>query len=554
MNRGRSSTQIVLCFLAMLLLAVIGCSGGSDSLPQTYSISGAVTGDTLGGVTINLTDAANASTTDVSAANASTITDAEGKFSFTGRANGTYTVTPVKAGYTFNPISTVVVVSGASVTGRDFLATATGASTYIISGTVSGAASSGVTITLSGDSTGSVVTGVGGTYSISGLLPGSYTVTPSRTGFTFSPTSSAVTITTENSAANDFFATIPTTFTQADLTGTWRMNLLKTGNRGDGTPVNEWDRARITINSSGVATCLSVDGSFDGGNVCPSPFNLTLTMNPSTGVITQSGDHAVNDGGHMTMTSNKNFLAGTGTGGTGAIGQSSYQLVIVQKEVAGTVYSNADMQGKSFVYHQLQVGTTAKWEYGTGTTDGSGAINLSSSTDPSGTTAPGDVGSAISIDGNGVATMTGASMATFQGFLSDDKKTVVGTVTQSDGGNLSYRLMIIQITGQIYTAGFLPPGASVQHVLGCGATAFWIHYTSTVGNLGVITFSNWVASDPSITAPASRTGSLDASGKVTLAEDPSYHGQVSHDGKFTVNTLTGGTNPNFVYMLGISTK
>ncbi|MFH0826017.1 MAG: fibronectin type III domain-containing protein, partial [Pseudomonadota bacterium] len=93
----------------------------------------------------------------------------------------------------------------------------------------------------------------------------------------------------------------PAAFNQADLTGTWRMNLLKNGTD------TEWDRARISINSSGVAACLSVDGSFAGGNTCPSPFDLTFTMNTTTGVITQSGDHAVDDGGHMTMTSNKNF-------------------------------------------------------------------------------------------------------------------------------------------------------------------------------------------------------------------------------------------------------
>lgn len=392
-----------------------------------------------------------------------------------------------------------------------------------------------------------------------GTLP----TAPTKAGYTFNgwnkqadglgATFTGTTTVTADITVYAKWTAIPGAFTQADLTGTWRMNLLKTGNRGDGVPVNEWDRARISINSSGVAECLSVDGSFEGGNVCPNPFDLTFTMT-STGVITQSGTHAVNDGGHMTMTSNKNFLAGTGTGGTGAIGRSSYQLVIVQKEVTGTVYSNADMQNKSFVYHALQVGTAARWSYGAGTTNGSGAINISSETDPSGTTAPGDVGVTISVGDNGVVTMTGTEMSTYSGFLSDDKKTIVGTQTQNNGGILKYQLMIIQITGQTYTAGFLPPGASVQHVLGCGATAFWIHYTSTVGNLGVITFSNWVASNPLITAPASRTGSLGALGKVTMAEDLSYHGQMSHDGKFTVSTWTGGTSPNFVYMLGISTK
>src|SRR5664280_1626892 len=82
MNRGRISTQVFLCFFVMMFLMVIGCSKSDDTLP-TYNISGAVSGDTLAGVTINLTGAATAITT----------TDASGNYSFTGQANGTYTVT-----------------------------------------------------------------------------------------------------------------------------------------------------------------------------------------------------------------------------------------------------------------------------------------------------------------------------------------------------------------------------------------------------------------------------------------------------------------------------
>ena len=138
----------MLCFLAMMLLVVIGCGGGGGggSAPPTYSISGAVAvgGTPLAGVTINLTGAATASTT----------TDASGNFSFTGRSNGTYTVIPVKAGYIFNPVSLVVVVSGANVTSTNFVATANSDPTYSLSGTVSGAVQAGVMITLSGEHTG----------------------------------------------------------------------------------------------------------------------------------------------------------------------------------------------------------------------------------------------------------------------------------------------------------------------------------------------------------------------------------------------------------------
>jgi uncharacterized repeat protein (TIGR02543 family) len=334
---------------------------------------------------------------------------------------------------------------------------------------------------------------------------------------------------------------IPGPFTQDDLTGTWRMNLLKTGND------TEWDRARITINSSGVATCLSVDASFSGGNVCPNPFDLKLTMNTSTGVITESGNHAVGGGGHMTMTSNKNFVVGTGTNGTTP--NFSYQLAIAQKEVSGTSYIATDVQSKSFVYHMLQVGATNKWQYGTGSTDTAGGVNITSETDPSGTVVPGAQGT-LSVDGNGVVTMS-PDMGTYQGFLSADKKTIVGTFTEE---GTKYRLMIIQITGQTYTAGPLPAGISAQHMLVVGVTPapLWFHFTSTVASGGVITLSDWVSSNSGITNPGTtQHGSISASGTLTITEEPTFHGQVSDDGKFTVATQTVGTGD---YSLHVSTK
>jgi hypothetical protein len=83
-----------------------------------YSISGRVTlsGSGLSGVTINLTGSTSASTT----------TDSNGNYTFTGIQNGSYTITPSKSGYTFNPSSMPVTVSNNDVTVQDFVATSTG--------------------------------------------------------------------------------------------------------------------------------------------------------------------------------------------------------------------------------------------------------------------------------------------------------------------------------------------------------------------------------------------------------------------------------------------
>ena len=79
---------------------------------------------------------------------------------------------------------------------------------YKISGNVNlnGVALAGVTIMLSGSGSGSAATDSSGAYSFSGLPNGSYTLTPSKTGYTFSPSSISVSVSGANIAAKNFTA------------------------------------------------------------------------------------------------------------------------------------------------------------------------------------------------------------------------------------------------------------------------------------------------------------------------------------------------------------
>ncbi|HNQ78119.1 MAG TPA: hypothetical protein PKJ37_03575 [Acidobacteriota bacterium] len=155
----------------------------------TYSISGTVSGATA--VTVSCTGQTDITTS--------------GTYTFSGLVNGTYTVTPSKSGYTFSPASYTITISGANQTGKNF--TATAIPTYSISGTVSGATS--VTVACTGQA--SVTTS--GTYTFSGLTNGStYTITPSKSGYTFSPASYTVTINGANVAGKNFTATAISTY------------------------------------------------------------------------------------------------------------------------------------------------------------------------------------------------------------------------------------------------------------------------------------------------------------------------------------------------------
>jgi hypothetical protein len=195
-----TSDQPVLAFASVINNAsgdpfAVVATPDATAIPVSHSLSGAVSGDTLSGVTITVTGTATASAT----------TDSSGNYSVTGVYDGSYTMTPSKTGYTFTPTSLAVTMSGANVTGKNFVA-ATGASTYIISGTVSGAVLSGVKITLSGAGS-TTTTNASGNYSFSGIVNGSYTVTPSMTGFTFSPANSAANVSGANVTVPNFVAT-----------------------------------------------------------------------------------------------------------------------------------------------------------------------------------------------------------------------------------------------------------------------------------------------------------------------------------------------------------
>ncbi len=109
-------------FTACIIVILSGCTGGSGGggtsesqanntpsqtgLSETYTISGTLTGDIVSGVTITLTGPDNATTT----------TDENGSYSFEGLQEGTYTVTPSKENYNFDPSSFEVELSEESTT------------------------------------------------------------------------------------------------------------------------------------------------------------------------------------------------------------------------------------------------------------------------------------------------------------------------------------------------------------------------------------------------------------------------------------------------------
>lgn len=159
----------------------------------TYKIAGHVYANAdsspLSGVTVVLTG---------NAISKSVISGSDGSFLFDDLINGTYRVTPSYAGYNFIPETSDVVVSGADQTNVNFIRA------FIISGHVKAKKGlmvfPGVTITLSGASSTETVTDSTGYYQFTGLIAGSYTVTPKKLSFVFSPVMKGVSLQKKNVA------------------------------------------------------------------------------------------------------------------------------------------------------------------------------------------------------------------------------------------------------------------------------------------------------------------------------------------------------------------
>ena len=199
---GKSSTDQLFDQIESVLTAL---------LPSSYNISGIITDSNskpLSGVTVYLSGGSSS---------ANTITDVYGNYSF-NVAYGTYTLTPVLAGYAFNPASTGVNADGtnANFIISNITATANPVPTYNISGTVTlnSVGLAGVTITLTGSGSIPTTTDSYGNYTFTGAQNGSYTVTPSMTGYTFSPASSPANVSGANFTVPDFVATASGTVTE----------------------------------------------------------------------------------------------------------------------------------------------------------------------------------------------------------------------------------------------------------------------------------------------------------------------------------------------------
>ena len=211
------------------------------------------------------------------AANATTTADAHGNYSFSGVANGSYTITPSKSGYTFTPANQNVAVNGANQTGLNFTAQST--ATWSISGTLTpAAAGSGATVTLGGAAAATTIADANGNYTFTGLPNGSYTITPGKSGYTFSPASQPVTINGANQSGINF--------TVQGTGSSWSISGVLSPSAGGG------GGATVALNGTATATTTAdANGNYSFASLATGSYTVTpsksgYTFSPASQPVT----------------------------------------------------------------------------------------------------------------------------------------------------------------------------------------------------------------------------------------------------------------------------
>jgi len=141
----------------------------------------------------------------------------------------TWTVTPTIEGLTFSPTSTDVALSGSDVPDTDFAVAEE--PSYSISGTILDWSSTGISGVTVSDGTRSDDTDENGAYTITGVPDGTYTLTPTKTAYTFTPATLSATVSGADLTGKDFTA-IPIPPTSWDYNTTITIDHTKVGTGG----------------------------------------------------------------------------------------------------------------------------------------------------------------------------------------------------------------------------------------------------------------------------------------------------------------------------------
>jgi len=378
----------------------------------------------------------------------------------------------------------------------------------------------------------------------------------------------------ESSESNEVSAmpSVPGPFVQADMTGTWRFNILVSGTNAG------WMRGTLTVDDTGAVTFVSFLNSA-GGTTAPAYLFPLLLLNPSG-----HARDAVNadDAGFLgVMATRRNMLVGNMSPDGG-----SRLIAVLQKHDPAIGFTlNGDIKGfgntaggpRRFVYSQISSGSVSEWEYAYGRIGGTSPdVSYDNFAAPSPFIIPGGLaGKATKLSitegtTGGIVSetaSTGTPKPTVMipaGVMSDDKTVIVATATDTSSGN-KYILRIYQMinivasdTNSLTLADLSGAYNLNQHAV--GIVPLWASCLLTLDSSGSGVFTDFLDSNGGTTPPSGMNLAIDTvvdptrpawTGILTNAADATFHGKLSYFKDMVIFTRT---EPTGLYSISIGLK